>query len=246
VSVDDGQATVDLGALDGIEKGSELQVFRGRDDSKAVGRVTIATVFRERSRGEPTPTGALQAGDRVAVALAVHLAALLEQASARMASGDTKAARSLAERAVSTAQASGVRADSRRRALEQLGTFEHRDGALDAAAQHLQSAVNQLDVSPAATAEEQAEVLNELGAVLIERGNHAEAEKILRRAEPRATGAIGAQIANNLGVLAALRGDSVSAESLYRSALALAGNSPEVESDRRAIRENLEKLKAPR
>jgi tetratricopeptide (TPR) repeat protein len=246
VSIDDGQATIDLGALDGLEKGSELRVFRGRDDAKSIGRVTIATVFRERSRGEPTPPGTLQAGDRVEVAPARHLAALLDQASARMTSGDTKAARALAERAVSTSQASAVPADSRRRALERLGTFEHRDGALDAAAQHLQAAVDALDGPPAATAEERAEVLNELGAVLIERGNHAEAEKILRRAEPQATGAIGAHIANNLAALAALRGDSVAAESLYRSALTLAGNAPDFESDRRAIRENLEKLKAPR
>jgi tetratricopeptide (TPR) repeat protein len=246
VSIDDGQTTVDLGALDGLEKGSELQVFRGRDDSKAVGGVTIVTVFRERSRGEPTPPGALKPGDRVAVAPAVHLAALLEQASARMASGDTKAARSLAERAVSAAEASGVGADSRRRALELLGTFEHRDGALEAAAQHLQSAVEELDVSPAATPKDRAEVLNELAVVLIERGIHTEAEKILRRAEPQATGASGAHIANNLGALAALRDDSVAAESLYRSALALAENSPALESDRRAITENLEKLKTPR
>ena len=42
------------------------------------------------------------------------------------------------------------------------------------------------------------------------------------------------------------KGDSVAAESLYRSALALTGNSPGLESDRLAIRENLEKLKAPR
>jgi hypothetical protein len=45
--------------------------------------------------------------------------------------------------------------------------------------------------------------------------------------------------------VAALRGDLVTAESMYRRALALAGGSPDLESDRRAIEKNLAGLKAP-
>ena len=246
VSIDEGQVAVDLGSLDGLAKGSDLPVFRGREHTNAIGRLTIATVFRERSRGRTTSPSALQAGDRVEVAPAVHLAALLERAAARMAAGDTKSARALAEGAVSTSQAPGVLADGRRRALERLGTLEHRDGALDAAARHLQAAVDDLDAAPPASGGERAEVLNELGALLIERGDYPEAERMLRRAQSDAAGAVGARVANNLAALAALRGDSVAAESLYRSALSLAGDSPGLESDRRAIGENLEKLKAPR
>jgi Flp pilus assembly protein TadD len=93
---------------------------------------------------------------------------------------------------------------------------------------------------------QRAEILNELGAVLIERGNDAEAESTLRRAQPGASGATGVYVANNLAALAALRRDARAAESMYRSALALAGSSPELEADRRAILKNLDSLKAPR
>ena len=59
VSVDEGEVTVDLGSLDGLTKGAELQVFRGREDAKAVGRLRLATVFRERSRGRAASADAL-------------------------------------------------------------------------------------------------------------------------------------------------------------------------------------------
>src|SRR5439155_20924983 len=48
VSVADGEVAVDLGSLDGLAKGSQLAVFRGRDNANALGQLTIATVFRER------------------------------------------------------------------------------------------------------------------------------------------------------------------------------------------------------
>jgi len=134
----------------------------------------------------------------------------------------------------------------RRRALDQLGTLEHRTGSLEEAARDLRLAVDDLDAAPAATRLERAEILNELGAVLIERGDYLEAERMLRRAQPYATGVAAAHLSNNLAALAALRGDRAAAESMYRSALALAGDAPELESDRRTIEKNLELLRAPR
>jgi Flp pilus assembly protein TadD len=246
VSADDGEVAIDLGSLDGVVKGSELRVFRGDADTKAIGRLTIVTVFRERSRGRMAPGGSPRTGDRVEVAPGVRVAALSDQVGALIAAGDITAARALAERAVSVSQTPGVSADARRRALAQLGTLEHRAGVLDVAERHLRGAVDGLDTEPAATGMQRAEILNELGAVLIERGNHSEAESTLRRAQSSASGATGVYVANNLAALAALHRDTLAAESMYRSALALAGSSPELEADRRAILKNLDRLKAQR
>src|SRR3978361_324601 len=96
-------------------------------------------------------------------------------------------------------------------------------GALDRSADHLRSAIDELDAAPAATAMERVRILNELGAVLIERGDYAEAERVLRRARRQASGGAGARVANKFGALAALRGDRTAAEAMYASALALAG-----------------------
>ncbi len=246
VSAEDGEVAIDLGSLDGVVKGSELRVFRGDADPKAVGRLTIVTVFRERSRGRTAPGGSPRTGDRVEVAPGVRVTALSDQVGALIAAGDIIAARALAERAVSVSQTPGVSADARRQALAQLGTLEHRAGVLDVAERHLRGAVDGLDAGPAATGMQRAEILNELGAVLIERGNHSEAESTLRRAQSSASGATGVYVANNLAALAALRRDARAAESMYQSALALAGSSPELEADRRAILKNLDSLKAPR
>ena len=246
VSVDEGEVAIDLGSLDGLVKGSELQVIRGNADAQAVGRLTIVTVFRERSRGRPVPAGSLQVGDRAEVAPGVQVAALSDHVAALMAAGDATAARAPAERAVSMARTPGVPSDARRQALGNLGTLEHRAGALDDAERHLRGAVDDFDVEPTATAMQRAETLNELGAVLIERGDYPQAEQTLRQAQPLAEGAAGVHVANNLAALAALRRDTLAAESMYKSALALAGSSPELEADRRAILKNLESLKAPR
>ena len=244
VSVDDGQVAVDLGSIDGLEKGSVVQVFRGRE-RQAVDRLSMTTIFRERSRGQAM-SGAVQAGDRVELTPAIRMDALLEQVEARISTGDRQSALGYAERAVANSAAPGVPSNSRRKALDRLGTLEHRTGALDDAARHLRLAVDDFDAAPAATVVERARTLNELGAVLVELGQYAEAERILRLAEPHATGADGARVSNNLGALAALRGDRAAAGSMYRSALVLAGDSPDLESDRRAIQKNLEALKPAR
>jgi hypothetical protein len=246
VSVDDGEATIDLGSVDGLEKGSVVDLFRGRGDANAAGSLTVARVFRERATGRAARAGSLQVGDRAALAPAVHVSALLDQVEARIASGDTQAALALAGRALSSAQSLGVPADLQRRALAQLGTLEHRSGATGAAERHLRSAVDALDTAPAAEDAESAAVLNELGALFIERGRYAEADAVLRRAQPRAAGAVGVYVTNNLAALAAIRGDLGTAESEYRAALTRAGNAPDLEPDRRAIQKNLDALRAPR
>jgi Flp pilus assembly protein TadD len=50
------------------------------------------------------------------------------------------------------------------------------------------------------------------------------------------------RILNNLGAIAALGGDRTGAKSLYESAAVLAGDSPELASDREVIEKNLNTL----
>ena len=112
----------------------------------------------------------MQVGDRVEITPIIDLEALLEQVEARISTGDRQSALGVAERAVANSAAPGVPANSRRKALNRLGTLEHRTGALDDAARHLRLAVDDFDAAPAATAVERARTLNELGAVLVELG----------------------------------------------------------------------------
>ena len=47
------------------------------------------------------------------------------------------------------------------------------------------------------------------------------------------------RVANNLAAVKALQGDRAAAESLYRLALSLAGDSPQLDSERTSIQNNL-------
>lgn len=97
VSIEDGLATIDLGSLDGLAKGSELQVFRGSD---VVGRLQVTTVFRDRARASVMEGKPLRPKDEVHMGGADHLSALLQQVDAAFHRGDPEAALKLAEGAV--------------------------------------------------------------------------------------------------------------------------------------------------
>jgi tetratricopeptide (TPR) repeat protein len=241
-SVDGDEVEINLGSLDGLAKGSTLRLV-GRTGPRAT--VTVETLFRERCRGR-VESGSARPGDRAEVSRSDHVNALLQHADARAATGDITPARRLAELAVTRAQASETTADVTRRALTALGMLEYRAGAVDEAARHLRTAVGELDRAPAAPAEERVQALNALAAILIDTRAYAEAETILEAARPHAAGQSAVRIANNLAALEAMRGDRTAAEALYRSALETAGDSPELEGDRRAIRRNLEALQAAR
>jgi tetratricopeptide (TPR) repeat protein len=97
VSIEDGLANIDLGSLDGLAKGSDLQVFRGSD---SVGRLQVTTVFRDRARANVIESKQLRPKDEVHVGGADHLGALLQQVDAAFNRGDPDAAIKLAEEAV--------------------------------------------------------------------------------------------------------------------------------------------------
>jgi hypothetical protein len=97
VSMEDGHTDIDLGSLDGLAKGSNLQVFRGSD---SVGRLQVTTVFRDRARASVIEGKELRPKDEVHVGGADHLSALLQQVDATFNRGDPDAALKLAEGAV--------------------------------------------------------------------------------------------------------------------------------------------------
>jgi hypothetical protein len=241
----DDVVEIDLGSLDGIAKGSIVQIA-GTAPARSSGTLSITTVFRDRSRGRIASGRAPHVGDRASVAPEVYLTALSDHAAARAASGDTASARALAGQAAEIVESFGVASGTGRLALYQAAVLDHAYGSADNAVRHLRLAAAQFDAAPAATGDERARILSALGAALIAQDNDVEAERTLRLAQPIATGRIGVHVANNLAALAIRRGDRAAAESLYRSALAQAGTAPDLEADRRAIQNNLAALTSTR
>jgi Flp pilus assembly protein TadD len=243
IAIEDSEVTVDVGALDGVEKGSHLRVVR---DDEAVATVTVARVFRARATGATENIGLLQIGERVIVDPAVQVDALLSAASDRVAAADIEGARILAERAVSVAATNPVPPLLAWRARTRLGTLAHRAGNLETAETHLRAAAAQLDTIAGISNDECAELENELGAVLIARGEPAEAEAVLRRASGRSEGVMAVRVTNNLAAALALQGDFTSAETTYRVALRLAVETGRPEAERTAIEQNLASVRAPK
>jgi hypothetical protein len=105
VSIEGGLANISLGSLDGLAKGSELQVYRG---AKLAGRLQVTTVFRDRSRAAAIEGKQLQPKDEARVGGADHLNALLQQVDATFNRGDPDTAIKLAEEAVRWGEAAAV------------------------------------------------------------------------------------------------------------------------------------------
>ena len=163
VAVHDGDVDIDLGSLDGLKRGMGLHTMHAAGDARTGSLLTIAAVFRERSRGRITNGTGVQPGDRVDVDPSVHVEAILAAAMSRSASGDVAGARTLAQLAASRARIAAVSADTRRLALHQLGILERQTGDLSEAGRLLTAASDEFDTSPAATPVERADVLNEWG-----------------------------------------------------------------------------------
>jgi len=197
VSIEAGLAIITLGSLDGLAKGSELEVFRDEKAAQPLGRFIATAVFRERARGRIVGQSGIRVSHQVRVAGAVHLGALLDQVDALSSRGDSQSARTTAEKAVEWAELADVSAGEKRKALERLAALEYQAASLDAAEMHYRAAT----------------AWNNLAVLLILRGDYGGAEAALGR--EAATG----KVANNLGVLAELRGDSRKAEKLYTEAL---------------------------
>jgi len=172
VSADNGEVEIDLGSLDGLAKGSDVQVVRAGVSAPA--RLTITTVFRERSRGRATSSDTVRVGDRVEVPPALQLSALWERALSRVAAGDTDAARTAAQQAVTlSANARGAAsADT----MNELAGVLINSGDVTDAESLLRRA--QADASGVTAVR----VANNLGALAALRGDVMTAESMYRSA----------------------------------------------------------------
>jgi len=190
VSMEGGIATVNLGSLDGLAKGTELSVIR----DKQVGRILVTTVFRDRARGKIVDGAGIQPNDSVRVPSSAHLSAILQQVDALAANGDLKAARDIARNAL----AGGTPGETRP-LLERLAALDYQAGAIDAARERYEVVVNNFDQPPAAPASEQAMTLASYGTLCLLAGDAQRADDLLRKALVKAADpALRSQILNNL------------------------------------------------
>ena len=182
-SVEDGIATVNVGSIDGLAKGTVLPINGGH--------IVITTVFRDHARGQIVDGHAI-ANDPVRVPHSALIAAILQQADALAAGGNLNAAR----QALAT-DASG----ETRPLLERLAALDYQAGAPDAAREHYQAAVNNFDQPPAASAAERAATLANYGALALLNGDQPRAKDLLKKALPLATDpTLRSQIVYNLGL----------------------------------------------
>jgi tetratricopeptide (TPR) repeat protein len=231
-SVEDGVATVNLGSIDGVVKGTALTVIR----NKPIGRIIITTIFRERSRGKIADGDGIQAKDMVRVPNATHLGAILQQVDSLASAGDLKAARELARKSLT-----GDRPGETRPLLERLAALEYQAHATAAARERYEVAVNNFDQPPVATPSERALTLANYGALSLLGANPQRAEDLLQKALASATDpALRSQIFNNLGAIAEARLDRAKAASYYNQALA---QNP-AQADRAIVEANLARLNA--
>jgi tetratricopeptide (TPR) repeat protein len=245
VSIEEQLATVDLGALDGIAKGSELLVFLEERSTQPIGRLRVTTVFRERARGMISGGQGIQVNHRVRVSDETHLDALLQQVEALSRGGRSDAARAMAVKAVGWAETASVSPAKRVKALELLASLEYQAGDLGAAEQRYQSAADTWKSAPPGS-HQLSVALNNLAVLRLLRGDYEGAEAPLHQAVARSsqTPGVYARAVNNLAVVAEVRGDRQKAETLYTDALrAFAGVQDSPEQDRRAVEANLSRLR---
>ncbi|HEY3840900.1 MAG TPA: hypothetical protein VGL72_30215 [Bryobacteraceae bacterium] len=95
-AVEDGNVIIDLGSLDGLTQGSEVEIVRA---SHPVGRLTLTTIARDGARGPLPPKLAVEPKDGVRVSEQAVLRTTLDQIDALISRGNTGAARRLAEQA---------------------------------------------------------------------------------------------------------------------------------------------------
>jgi hypothetical protein len=95
IQVGDGAVTIDLGSLDGLAKGSEVELVR---NGQAIGKLTLTTIFRDHARGLAAGIS-VHVKDSVRVPQQIVVRAALDQIDALVARGDIDAARHIAEQA---------------------------------------------------------------------------------------------------------------------------------------------------
>jgi hypothetical protein len=187
ISLEGGIATVNVGSIDGLTKGTVLPITGGH--------MVITTVFRDHARGQIVDGRAVPK-DPVRVPNGAHIAAILQQVDAIAAGGNVNAARDVARQAL----AAGTSGETRP-LLERLAALDYQAGAPDAARERYEVAVNNFDQPPAASAVERATTLANYGALALLNGDQSRAQDLLNKALPLATDPmLRSQIVYNLGL----------------------------------------------
>ena len=150
--------------------------------------------------------------------------------------GDLAGARKIARDAVAWANSNQIALAEQRKILERLAPLDFKNGDPNAAEQDYQSIAASFNSPPPPRTSEQDQVFNAWGALLILRGDSAQAETKFRQTHD-------AQGLNNAGVLAELRGQTANAQALYEAAVRILDKSSATSPrDRQTIEANLARL----
>ena len=189
VSIDDGLAAIDLGSVDGLAKGSEVQVFRDARSTDPIGSLEVTTVFRERARVRILSGKQVRIHDQVRAPAPAYLDALLHQVDALAGRGDSKAARAMAEKAAEWVKANHIPPDETRDAspiaLNGMAVLLLLKGDYQNAEAPLQQAL----ANSSKTDTIYLHSLNNLGVLAELRGDRRKAEELYTEAQ-RASAAV--------------------------------------------------------
>lgn len=159
VSLDNFEVTVSLGSLDGVQKGAQLEVFRG-GSNQPIGRLEATTVFRDHARARIL-NGSVHEHDRVRVQVSAYLTAVAEVLGTD---------RGLGHQAINWAMANNASMDQIRPVLDRLAPLDYQAGDIAAAERDYQLIL--ANSSPPA---DRAIALNNLGVIAEQRGQTATA-----------------------------------------------------------------------
>lgn len=177
VSIEGGLATINLGSLDGLAKGGEVQVLRG---DRSIGRLQVTAVFRESARGRILDGPPVRVKDQVRVDGAAHVSALLEQVDALYNRGDREAAYQMAEQGSRWAETANVPPLERSAFWNTLAVFQILRGDYEGAEAPLKRAASALPNMTTA---------NNLGVLAELRGDRRRAESLYADALRASAGA---------------------------------------------------------
>lgn len=242
ISVEDGLATIDLGSLDGISKGTEVEVYRDQAFKNLVGHFGVNTVFRERARGEVGDTEA-RAKYVLRTSDTTYLHALVQRADDLLARGQLTEARQAATAASTWANAASVPLAEKVKAMEVVARFDFLADDAESARTHYQTALEMLSSDEHTPPEDIAEVQNNLAVLAMLRGDFDSAKKFLGQSTLPSDPHLQADHLNNLGVLLEQRGDVQQAKDCYTKALdALPRN---LRHEREIVEANLARVEGP-
>jgi hypothetical protein len=160
VATDNFLVTINLGSLDGLVKGTQLDVYAA-GSKRPTGRLEATTIFRDRSRARIVSGSSVQEHDRVRPEPSVYLRAVLDVMDSN---------RKLGHDALTWAVSTGATPVETRSILERVAPLDYQAGDIPAAEQDYK-----LLLASAAMPSDRAEAQNNLGATAELRGDQAAA-----------------------------------------------------------------------